>query len=68
IYPEYYASVQRPISLAEIRSNVAAGAYQDVQGFKADMKLLFENARAYYREGSWMAIVAEEMEAVFQSY
>ncbi|KAH6918917.1 hypothetical protein BKA70DRAFT_1214696 [Coprinopsis sp. MPI-PUGE-AT-0042] len=68
-YPQYYASLERPISLADIRANIAAGSYQDVEAFKADMRLLFENAKAYYRRNSWMyAAAAGEMEQVFKSY
>ncbi|KAH6918915.1 Bromodomain-containing protein, partial [Coprinopsis sp. MPI-PUGE-AT-0042] len=63
-FPEYYANIQHPISLAEISANIAAGSYQDVEAFEADVKLLFENARAYYRKGSLMATAAQELETV----
>ena len=35
--------------------------------FREDMRLMFNNARTYNQEGSWVYVDAEEMEKVFDA-
>jgi hypothetical protein len=49
-YPDYYAVIQRPISLHEIKNK--ANEYKDVVEVKADLDLMFDNATTYNIEGS----------------
>ncbi|KAG2370339.1 hypothetical protein BDR07DRAFT_1265381, partial [Suillus spraguei] len=39
----------------------------EITHYKEDWKLMFDNARTYNQEGSWVYIGTEEMEEVFHS-
>ena len=39
--------------------------YKTVLDFREDWRLMFNNARTYNQEGSWVYVDAEEMEKVF---
>ncbi|KAL0945551.1 hypothetical protein HGRIS_014712 [Hohenbuehelia grisea] len=66
-YPDYYHLITHPISIAQVRKRVNANYYKTVQTFRDDWKLMFNNARTYNQEGSWVYIDAEEMEKVFHA-
>ncbi|KIL71095.1 hypothetical protein M378DRAFT_20506 [Amanita muscaria Koide BX008] len=66
-YPDYYQLITQPIALAQLRKRSNAGQYKTVQAFKEDWILMFNNARTYNQEGSWVYIDAEEMEKVFNA-
>jgi len=51
-YPDYYRDVKAPISLTQIDKRLAAGKYDTVSVFAADMDLLFGNAISYNAPGS----------------
>ncbi|KAI6028981.1 SNF2 family N-terminal domain-containing protein, partial [Pisolithus marmoratus] len=64
-YPDYYQLITQPIALSTLRKRMNAGHYKSITQFKEDWKLMFDNARTYNREGSWVYVDAEEMEKVF---
>ncbi|KAG7090792.1 hypothetical protein E1B28_009876 [Marasmius oreades] len=64
-YPDYYTLITRPIALSHIRKRSQSNYYKDVNQFRADWQLMFNNARTYNTEGSWVYNDAEEMEKVF---
>jgi ATP-dependent helicase STH1/SNF2 len=66
-YPDYYHLIKQPIALSHIRKRTNANNYKTVTAYRADWKLMFDNARTYNQEGSWVYIDAEEMEKVFQA-
>ncbi|KIJ59828.1 hypothetical protein HYDPIDRAFT_99946 [Hydnomerulius pinastri MD-312] len=66
-YPDYYQLITQPIALSTIRKRVNTGYYKSVTQYKEDWKLMFDNARTYNQEGSWVYIDAEEMEKVFHA-
>ncbi|KAF9234947.1 SNF2 family N-terminal domain-containing protein [Melanogaster broomeanus] len=66
-YPDYYQLIKQPIALSYIRKRVTTGAYKSITQYKEDWKLMFDNARTYNQEGSWVYIDAEEMEKVFNA-
>jgi ATP-dependent helicase STH1/SNF2 len=64
-YPDYYQLITHPIALSALRKRGNAGYYKSITHYKEDWKLMFNNARTYNQEGSWVYIDAEEMEKVF---
>ncbi|KAF8887716.1 SNF2 family N-terminal domain-containing protein [Infundibulicybe gibba] len=66
-YPDYYQQITRPIALSHLRKRANGGQYKTVQAYRDDFKLMFNNARTYNQEGSWVYIDAEEMEKVFDA-
>ncbi|KAI6022553.1 SNF2 family N-terminal domain-containing protein, partial [Pisolithus marmoratus] len=56
-YPDYYQLITQPYC--------PLYAAKTITQFKEDWKLMFDNARTYNREGSWVYVDAEEMEKVF---
>ncbi|KAJ4471390.1 SNF2-family ATP dependent chromatin remodeling factor snf21 [Lentinula edodes] len=66
-YPDYYQLIKQPIALSQIRKRSQGNFYKDVLQYKSDWKLMFNNARTYNQEGSWVYNDAEEMEKVFNA-
>jgi len=66
-YPDYYHLITRPIALSHLRKRANSNYYKTVQAYKDDWKLMFDNARTYNQEGSWVYVDAEEMEKVFNA-
>lgn len=66
-YPDYYEVIAKPISIAQIRRKSGGATYKDVEAFANDWRLLFDNARRYNKEGSWVYNDADEMQKVFEA-
>jgi len=66
-YPDYYQLIGKPIALSTLRKRINSGTYKTVTEFQDDFRLMFNNARQYNQEGSWVFNDAEEMERVFDS-
>ncbi|KAK0456862.1 SNF2-family ATP dependent chromatin remodeling factor snf21 [Armillaria borealis] len=66
-YPDYYQLISRPICMSQIQKRSQSSYYKTVQQFRDDWKLMFNNARTYNQEGSWVYNDAEEMEKVFDA-
>ncbi|TCD61184.1 hypothetical protein EIP91_008809 [Steccherinum ochraceum] len=66
-YPDYYQLIKQPIALATLRKRIGSNYYKSVTDFEKDWRLMFNNARTYNQEGSWVYVDAEEMEKVFDS-
>ncbi|TFK76642.1 hypothetical protein BDN72DRAFT_806622 [Pluteus cervinus] len=66
-YPDYYQLITQPISLAQLKKRANSGQYKTVQQFRDDWHLMFNNARTYNQEGSWVYIDAEEMQKTFSA-
>jgi ATP-dependent helicase STH1/SNF2 len=64
-YPEYYQIITQPIALSILRKRANSNYYKSVLAFRDDFRLMFNNARTYNQEGSWLYIDADEMEKVF---
>ncbi|KAJ3562092.1 hypothetical protein NP233_g9787 [Leucocoprinus birnbaumii] len=64
-YPDYYQLISQPIALSHLRKRANSNYYKNVQTYKDDWTLMFNNARTYNQEGSWVYVDAEEMEKVF---
>ncbi|WVQ94065.1 hypothetical protein IAU59_001143 [Kwoniella sp. CBS 9459] len=63
-YPDYYAIIAQPIAMSQIRTKIGKPGYT-IQNFKSDMHLLWDNARTYNQEGSWVFNAAEDMQEFF---
>jgi len=66
-YPDYYQLITHPIALSTLRKRGTTNHYKSVQQYRDDWKQMFNNARTYNQEGSWVYIDAEEMEKVFDA-
>jgi len=66
-YPDYYQLISKPIALSTLRKRLQSSYYKNVLDFREDWRLMFNNARTYNQEGSWVYVDAEEMEKVFNA-
>ncbi|KAJ6498002.1 SNF2-family ATP dependent chromatin remodeling factor snf21 [Mycena vitilis] len=66
-YPDYYQLITQPIALSHLRKRASGPYYKDVQSYRNDWTLMFNNARTYNQEGSWVYIDAVEMEKVLDA-
>lgn len=53
--------------MANIRKRITANTYKLALDFREDWRLMFNNARTYNQEGSWVYQDADEMEKVFDA-
>lgn len=63
-YPDYYQQITSPIAMSHLRKRAQGNYYKDVAQYRAEWRLLFNNARTYNVEGSLVYIDADEMEKV----
>ncbi|KAF7367428.1 Chromatin structure-remodeling complex subunit snf21 [Mycena sanguinolenta] len=61
-YPDYYQLISQPIALSHLRKRASGVYYKDLQHYRNDWTLMFNNARTYNQEGSWVYVDAVEME------
>ncbi|TFK38607.1 SNF2-family ATP dependent chromatin remodeling factor snf21 [Crucibulum laeve] len=66
-YPDYYQLITQPIALSTLRKRANGGYYKTVTQYRDDWRLMFNNARTYNQEGSWVYVDADEMEKVFNA-
>ncbi|KAJ7785661.1 SNF2-family ATP dependent chromatin remodeling factor snf21 [Mycena metata] len=66
-YPDYYQLITQPIALSHLRKRGTANYYKDMQQYRNDWTLMFNNARTYNQEGSWVYTDAVEMEKVLDT-
>ncbi|CAK5265000.1 unnamed protein product [Mycena citricolor] len=66
-YPDYYQLITQPIALSHLRKRGQTTYYKDVQAYRNDWALMFNNARTYNQEGSWVYVDAVEMEKVLDA-
>jgi ATP-dependent helicase STH1/SNF2 len=64
IYPDYFTIIAQPIAMSQIKRKFVQPLY-GLHALSADLKLLWNNARTYNTEGSWVYNAAEEMESYF---
>ncbi|KAJ7102506.1 SNF2-family ATP dependent chromatin remodeling factor snf21 [Mycena belliarum] len=66
-YPNYYQLITQPIALSHLRKRAQGPYYKDMQQYRNDWSLMFNNARTFNQEGSWVYIDADEMEKVLDA-
>ncbi|EKM60438.1 uncharacterized protein PHACADRAFT_179732 [Phanerochaete carnosa HHB-10118-sp] len=67
LYPDYYEVIKQPIAMSTIRKRITSNYYKSVLDFREDWRLMFNNARTYNQEGSWVYNDADEMEKIFNA-
>ena len=63
-YPDYYTLIKNPISMNIIKERIHSFYYDNIQEFKNDFHVMFENARIFNEEGSIVYQDADEMEKI----
>jgi ATP-dependent helicase STH1/SNF2 len=61
-YPIYYTMIKKPISMKMINKRIHSPHYKTTQQFRADFDLMFDNARTFNEEGSFVYEDADEMQ------
>lgn len=64
-YPDYHLLIARPVCLKQIKRRIESHNYTSLEALREDFKTMFNNARTYNQEGSFVWIDSEEMEHVF---
>ncbi|KAI9837464.1 MAG: hypothetical protein M1819_007112 [Sarea resinae] len=63
IFPEYYAVIKNPISMAEIKKRIKQEDYQSLKEFRDDFRLMCNNARTFNEDASLLFQDANTIEA-----
>ncbi|KAF8575918.1 hypothetical protein K439DRAFT_1640966 [Ramaria rubella] len=66
-YPDYFQTISSPIAISTIRKRSSSSYYKTVAQYLGDWRLMFNNAKTYNQEGSWVYVDAEEMQKVLES-
>jgi ATP-dependent helicase STH1/SNF2 len=61
-YPLYYTMIKKPIAMKIIKKRIQSPYYKTIQQFKEDFDLMFDNARTFNEEGSFVYEDADEMQ------
>lgn len=61
-YPDYYAVIEKPVALDIIIRNAKKGNYKSLDDVKRDLQQMYNNARFYNEEGSWVYNDATSLE------
>ncbi|KAF8609355.1 hypothetical protein BDV93DRAFT_464553 [Ceratobasidium sp. AG-I] len=67
LYPDYYELIQKPIAMSHMRKRMSSGYYKTVSAYRDDWRLMFNNARSYNQEGSWVYEDADAMQKVLEA-
>ena len=65
VYTDYYQLITNPIAMAQIKKKVDKDPTYTLLAFQSDMHLLWDNARTYNQEGSWVYNAADDMQEFF---
>ncbi|CEI98505.1 Putative Adenosinetriphosphatase [Rhizopus microsporus] len=66
-YPLYYTMIKNPISLNMIKKRINSTYYRTIAQFRDDFHLMFDNARTFNEEGSFVYEDANEMQKLFDA-
>lgn len=66
-YPDYHIVIAQPIALKQIKRRIESHSYENLHALQADFHLMFNNARTYNQEGSFVWNDAEELQHVFDT-
>ncbi|KAF9351838.1 hypothetical protein BGX26_010223 [Mortierella sp. AD094] len=64
-YPEYYQIIVRPIAMDIIKKRMRSTYYKTPVQFREDFHQMFQNARIFNLEGSWVYVDSERLEEAF---
>jgi len=63
--PDYFEVIKRPMDLGTIKKRLENGSYHELNGFKGDVNLTFDNAMLYNPKGSVVWNMAKELKDKF---
>jgi hypothetical protein len=63
-YPLYYTMIKTPISMNMIKKRLNSTYYRTIAHFRDDFHLMFNNARTFNEEGSFVYEDANEMQVI----
>ncbi|CCU98428.1 unnamed protein product [Malassezia sympodialis ATCC 42132] len=66
-YPDYHIIITQPIALRQIKRRIESQSYESLNALRSDFHLMFNNARTYNQEGSFVWNDAEELQRVFDA-
>jgi hypothetical protein len=64
-YPDYYEFIESPISIKEIRTKIQGSRYAEMDDFRQDMFLMFNNCKIYNQPGSVIYLIADRLSTEF---
>ena len=64
--PDYYQVIKHPIDLGTIQKRLKNGEYSNKSQWDKDMNLIWSNAEKYYKKGSLISILANELHRVYE--
>ena len=62
---DYYDVISEGMALCEVKRRLESGEYEDLEGFKRDVNLIWQNAVEYNGIESYYAALAKEASLVF---
>ncbi|ODQ66773.1 hypothetical protein NADFUDRAFT_33521 [Nadsonia fulvescens var. elongata DSM 6958] len=67
LYPDYYLLIKNPIACDIIKKRMRNNTYRKLEDYKVDFDLMWDNARTYNQEGSFVYVDANKLQKVFVS-
>lgn len=67
LYPDYYMIIKSPIALDAIRKHINGTFYKTLEAMKSDLMTMFNNARTYNEEGSFVYEDANKMQKAMET-
>ena len=65
---DYFEIVEKPMDLGTIQKKLETGTCHSLGHFKSDVRLTFENAMKYNKEGTLVHEMARELKKKFEDY
>ncbi|CAI6443711.1 CFF_HP2_G0023240.mRNA.1.CDS.1 [Saccharomyces cerevisiae] len=60
-YPDYFKVIEKPMAIDIILKNSKNGTYKTLEEVRQALQTMFENARFYNEEGSWVYVDADKL-------
>ncbi|KAJ1534808.1 RSC chromatin remodeling complex ATPase subunit [Saccharomyces cerevisiae] len=60
-YPDYFKVIEKPMAIDIILKNCKNGTYKTLEEVRQALQTMFENARFYNEEGSWVYVDADKL-------
>ncbi|AJR49126.1 Sth1p [Saccharomyces cerevisiae YJM1400] len=60
-YPDYFKVIEKPMAIDIILKNCKNGTYKTLEEVRQGLQTMFENARFYNEEGSWVYVDADKL-------
>jgi len=65
--PDYFDVIKKPMDFSTITNKLESGEYKSVDGFEADVQLVFNNCSSYNLPGSSVVKMSDSLRATFES-